>query len=262
MATRWAAESPKTASRRQPARKNPPRGTVLKPVATTSAVSQTEDRLLTAIALGEFSPGERLPAERQLASYLRVSRDTVREALGRLVDRGLLEVRRGRTGGAFVLDRPVDGAAVLRVLGERRSDLSVLSDFRQLIEGLIARTAAARRGPEDVRAIGRALEEYEEAGSMAEARTADARLHQLVAKAAGNPRLGDLSHMLLGELSVGYGVEPFTPDIYQRALPQHRDLVEAVRVGDPDRAFRIASEHFGITADAQRMLLSSLRGGR
>lgn len=232
---------------------------MLQPVALTSAVSRIEDRLMTAIALGEFSPGERLPAERALAAYLGVSRDTVREALGRLVNRGLLEVRRGRTGGAFVLDRPVDAAAVLRTLHDRSSELNTLTDFRQLVEGLIARTAAARRGPADVQALHQALEDYERAQTMAAARSADATLHRLVAKAAGNPRLGELSHLLLGELSVGYGVEPFTPAIYARALPQHRILVEAVVAGDPDRAFAIASEHFGITADAQRLLLRRLR---
>ena len=67
--------------------------------------SMTEDvacRLVTAIAVGTFSPGERLPSERELATRLEVSRVTVRQALQRVGELGLVIARRGRHGGTFV----------------------------------------------------------------------------------------------------------------------------------------------------------------
>ena len=69
---------------------------------TESRVDEVEDRLVTAVAVGEYLPGSRLPPERELAALLGVARVTVRGALARLVDRGLLETRRGRGGGTFV----------------------------------------------------------------------------------------------------------------------------------------------------------------
>src|SRR6201981_4206521 len=59
-------------------------------------------RFVTAIALGQFVPGQRLPPERELASMLNVSRATVREAIARLAESGYVTVRRGRAGGTFV----------------------------------------------------------------------------------------------------------------------------------------------------------------
>ena len=77
---------------------------ILEPVKLRSGAEHVADRLVTAIALGEFVPGQRLPSERELASTLEVSRTTVREAIQRLAALGYVEVRRGRTGGAFVLE--------------------------------------------------------------------------------------------------------------------------------------------------------------
>src|SRR4051794_6843383 len=70
-----------------------------------SRVDEITDRLITAIAIGEYLPGARLPVERDLAASLGAGRMTVRAALARLVERGLLETRRGRGGGSYVLDQ-------------------------------------------------------------------------------------------------------------------------------------------------------------
>jgi len=72
---------------------------------TSSRVDEITDRLITAIAIGEYLPGARLPVERDLAASLGAGRMTVRAALARLVERGLLETRRGRGGGSYVLDQ-------------------------------------------------------------------------------------------------------------------------------------------------------------
>ena len=74
----------------------------LLPLRRGTAVDEVTDRLLTAVALGAYVPGERLPVERELCAILAVSRSTVRQALARLRAAGVVEVRRGRTGGAYV----------------------------------------------------------------------------------------------------------------------------------------------------------------
>ena len=93
---------------RNPSDGDPTAGGLLSPLRTPAAGELLADRIMTAIALGEFTPGQRLPAERELAAQLGVSRTTVRDALARVVTTGLLEVRRGRSGGAFVR-RPGSG---------------------------------------------------------------------------------------------------------------------------------------------------------
>ena len=83
---------------------------------SSSRVDEITDRLVTAIAIGEYLPQARLPAERELAASLRVGRMTVRAALARLVDQGLVETRRGRGGGSYVLQQWPDSSteAVVR----------------------------------------------------------------------------------------------------------------------------------------------------
>src|SRR5215468_196162 len=75
---------------------------ILEPVRIRSGAEHIADRLVTAIALGEFVPGQRLPPERELASTLNVSRASVREALHRLAATGYVVISRGRNGGATV----------------------------------------------------------------------------------------------------------------------------------------------------------------
>lgn len=226
----------------------------LVPPRTRPAGEELADRLVTAIAVGGFVPGQRLPAERDLADMLGVSRTTVRDALARLGVLGLIEVRRGRTGGAFV--RSPWGAdtasSVRQVMEPHWAELEQAMDLRDMVEALVARTAAERRTRDDVREIRAALRDYEKAADLAEAQRADLRLHTAVTAAAHNPRLLDLHVRLLSEVNLGFPVEPFTSSIYGRALTQHRELAAAVAEGDVQAAWEIGRQHFSITADQLR----------
>src|SRR3954451_23891600 len=85
--------------------------TLLRPVRLGNAFEDTVGRLLETIRLGLLQPGESLPPERELASRLGVSRDTVREAIRSLSDAGYLVSRRGRYGGTFLAaDLPAPSA--------------------------------------------------------------------------------------------------------------------------------------------------------
>src|SRR5213594_3235642 len=79
---------------------------VFEPVRPPTTFEETVERLGTAIRLGLLPAGSRLPAERDLAGQLGISRSTLREALTTLVQSGHLVAQRGRTGGTFVAERP------------------------------------------------------------------------------------------------------------------------------------------------------------
>ena len=69
---------------------------LLSPISVRTTGERIAERFVTAIALGQFVPGQRLPTERELAAMLGVSRATVREAIARLAESGYVTVRRGR----------------------------------------------------------------------------------------------------------------------------------------------------------------------
>ncbi len=232
-------------------------GALLVPVPMRTAGQRIAERLVTAIALGEFEPGQRLPTERDLAATLEVSRTTVREALQRLQAAGYVTTRRGRGGGTFIQTGAGPGSdeMIKRTLDPAWDELTELLDYRRLVEQLIARTAAERRSDADAGAIRRAVGEYAHAAGRDASRLADHALHQAIARATHNSRLVELSARIRREVGLGFDAEPYTPEMRQRALRQHPALAEAVIAGDPARAARLAASHFSLTQD----MLTELR---
>jgi GntR family transcriptional repressor for pyruvate dehydrogenase complex len=226
---------------------------VLTPMPMRSAGERVAERFVTAIALGEFVSGQRLPTERELAAMLEVSRTTVREAIQRLQASGYVRTRRGRGGGTIVAadQRPDSDEMIRRTLIPAWQDLTELLEFRQLIEQLIARTAAGRRDDQDVTAIRQAVDSYASAPTREASKLADHALHQAIAAATHNRRLVELSARIRREVSLGFDAEPYSPEVRHRALRQHPELAEAVIAARPDRAAQVAAEHFSLT---ERML--------
>ncbi len=223
----------------------------LGPIPMQTAGERIAERIVTAIALGEFVPDQRLPTERDLAAMLEVSRTTVREALQRLSAAGYVTTRRGRAGGTFVRTGrgPDSDAMIRRTLLPAWTELTEILDFRRLIEQTIARTAAQRCDARDIALIRAAVEEYEHAPDREASRLADQALHQAIAAATHNGRLVELSASTRREVSFGFDAEPYTPQVRDRAIKQHPSLAEAVIARNPDRAAELAAEHFSLTED-------------
>jgi GntR family transcriptional repressor for pyruvate dehydrogenase complex len=228
-----------------------------RPLQMPSAVDEVADRLLTAVAIGEFLPGERLPVERSLAQLLGVSRTTVHEAMGRLRSAGIVEVRRGRAGGAFVRGdwSANSAAAVARTIGPRSGQLEQLFDLRELVESMVARAAAERRTPEDIRSLRAGLAAFASARTPQEEHAADTAVHRAVTEATGNPQVASLTQGLLATITVGFPIEPYSRDVFDRALAEHTALVDAVCDGDVERAGAVAQSHFAMTARTVRGVL-------
>jgi GntR family transcriptional regulator, transcriptional repressor for pyruvate dehydrogenase complex len=233
-------------------------GGVLEPLQLRNAAEQIADRLVTAIALGEFVPGQRLPPERELSAMLGVNRTSVREALHRLVGAGYLQIQRGRNGGAYVRESwgPGSASMIRRTLAPHWKDFENLFDLRRLVEALIARTAARRHDEADAKAITAAAQAYADAGDDREAsRAGDQAVHTTIATATHNPYLVRLSRQIRAQVSLGFQAEPYSREIRAKAIEQHWGLVEAVLARKEDLAAKRAAEHFSLTEAALRRLL-------
>ena len=146
------------------------------PVDNRRLYEQVADQIAALVRAGEFAPGQRLPAERDLAKSLRVSRPVVREAMIALEIAGLIEVRVG--SGAFVRELKA----------------------RMLIEGETAALAATRATPLDLAAIAaRQAEMIAERDAGREWRAADLGFHVAIARASGNAALAALVERLWQE---------------------------------------------------------------
>jgi len=117
---------------------------LLRPVREGNAFEETVERLLTVIKLGVVGPGERFPAERELAAQLGISRPTLREAIRELQQAGYVESRRGRSGGTFVTGAPPvpDQGELRRLAREDGDKLTDALTFRLVIEAGAAEALA------------------------------------------------------------------------------------------------------------------------
>jgi GntR family transcriptional regulator, transcriptional repressor for pyruvate dehydrogenase complex len=205
------------------------------------------------IATGELSPGQLLPAEATLASHYGVSSRVVREALGALAARGLVEVRAGK--GTVV--RGVDSSALrdffdVALRADSRG-LWDLFELRKLVEVQIAELAARRATPGDLQRCEDALHRLEAAAQSDTPEAyviADIEFHQSVANASGNRMLCLLLEGLRepmrkartrswqGRLRVGHEV--------QDQLAMHRRILVAMKRHQPKAAAEAMARHLDL----------------
>lgn len=149
-----------------------------------AAYAVVVEHLRRAIHLGEYGPGEKLPPEREHAERLGVSRVTLREALRVLEGEGLLEMRRGSSGGAIVTGPQSSQASRRAYLRAHLDDVLALQEFRQAIEPLSAARAAERSTAALVERLRSAVDQLAAADSRGLFRRADTTFHLTLADAA------------------------------------------------------------------------------
>ncbi|AQS70478.1 GntR family transcriptional regulator [Streptomyces pactum] len=231
---------------------------VLRTVRAGNGFEEALEQILQVVRLGLVSGGERLPAERELAERLGISRVTLREVLRVLQDQGLVEARRGRYGGTFVLPRADAGGEDelrRRVAGV---DLEDVLRFREVLEVGAAGLCAAH-GPADADAGAARLREAL-AGTrdapLAEYRRLDTRLHLTLAGLCGSPALAAQYAAVRATLNDLLDCIPLLVRNLEHSQRQHTALVEAVLDGDADGAREIAREHCAGTAALLRGFLA------
>jgi GntR family transcriptional repressor for pyruvate dehydrogenase complex len=218
-----------------------------------SVIRQVEALILQ----GVLRPGERLPAERELAEQLAVSRPTLREALAELEARGLVEARPG--GGTFVAD--VLGSAFAPPLIElfATHDAAVFDyvAFRRDMEGLAAERAAANATAADLEVIESVFQRLEAAAGKrdsGEAAALDAEFHMAIVEAAHNVvmlhMLRSLSELLVQGVFYNRNVVYGLREGRARLMEQHREIRDAVVARDPARARAAVEAHMDYVRDA------------
>lgn len=200
-------------------------------------------QLSSLIAAGEFAPGQRLPAERELAQQLGVSRPSVREALIALEIEGKIEVRVG--AGVFVVaPKP---KALMEPANEGEGPFELLG-ARRVIEGEAAAWAAREAEDADVAEIRAAVDElsnleHDEHGCD----PADRSFHLAVARATHNGPLLSVVVMLWdqGRGATWRQVEKHfeTPSIRAATLRDHRAILKAIDAHDPREARAAMHKH-------------------
>ena len=231
---------------------------VLRPVRGHHAFEACVEQLATAIRLGVYPRGSTLPAERELADRLEVSRATLREAMAALRQAGLVETTRGRGGGTVVTLRPgtPSARAAARISARtRRSWLDAL-EFRRIVEPGAAALAARRELSQDRRQqLEHAHADVQQARKPAAHRQADSRFHLTIAALTDSPRTVEAVTSVQAVLHEMLLAIPVLDANIAHSDRQHARLVRAILAGNPQRARRAMEEHCDDTAALLRGLV-------
>jgi GntR family transcriptional repressor for pyruvate dehydrogenase complex len=213
---------------------------VFQPVRPATTFEETVERLGTAIRIGLLGPGSRLPAERELADQLGISRSTLRQALTTLTQTGHLVSARGRSGGTFVAERPPLAEGDEKPLSE---EAWAVLDYRVAIETGATVLAAERAESGDIEQLVALVGSMAEADRFDEYRRADIRLHIGIAEAARSPRLVRAMTEVQGQMSDLIALIPHPDQVLTHSNAQHERLVKLFRRGDAGSAVKLVREH-------------------
>jgi DNA-binding FadR family transcriptional regulator len=269
------------------------RSVEIRPLQPVNAFEEAIEQILRLIKLGMVVPGEKLLSEREMAARFGVSRPTVREAIRALAQTGYLETRRGRNGGAYVLERPVkpSNRSVRRLVAEMGDDFLDALDFRSVIEPGAAALAAARATPQDHRQLDAALrvlaaaprvsyppserarrdqpadgghgaDGHDADGQGAEGhaplsyRMADQHFHLLIGEIARSPSVARALAEVQMRISDLIAHTPQVEGALRHSDEQHYLIVDAIVRGDAEAASAAMSTHVAATASYIRGFLA------
>ena len=217
------------------------------------------DQIREAIFRGLIVSGHKLPPERQMAEHFQTSRVALREALRSLEKEGLITIRRGAGGGAFVADFDKALGALSdslnRVVRLGSAKSASLTEMRSILEPEITRLATIRATPEDIQAIEAvvvAQEKELESGELS--RKLDMDFHRFIAEAAHNPVMNIVVNAVNESIRDSIMRSKRTQEMRTRVVTYHREIFEAIRSGNAELAKRVMNSH---VVDVQCHLESS-----
>jgi GntR family transcriptional repressor for pyruvate dehydrogenase complex len=206
-------------------------------------------RIEELILTGQIPPGGRLPAERQLADSLGVSRGLVREAILELALKGLVSRRQGRGTEVLAPRRSEFTRAIVGHLEQKDREVLELLDFRESLEPPIAARAAERATNSDIRRLREIAAALDAESDPERAADLDANFHHGIALATRNSVLVKLVETSMEVLNLTRRSVLQTPERRRTSRDAHHAILAAIEAGDAEAAEMAMTEHIrGVAA--------------
>jgi GntR family transcriptional regulator, transcriptional repressor for pyruvate dehydrogenase complex len=221
--------------------------TRFEPRQTKRAFEHIVEQIRNLVYTGVIKPGERLPSERELAQQFQTGRLAVREAFRVLEQMGLLHIKTGQTGGAYInefnktvfLKSLADGIDSNTPTGED------IIEARASIERATVGLATQRLRPSNLQALKKNVTEADRLISKGiSSAQIQMEFHILLAKAAGNITLETILRSIMDVLKLFLltGVEPSSDDL-NRHINDHKNILKAIEEKKPELAKKLVEKH-------------------
>ena len=226
----------------------------LQAVAKTKLHEQIVNQVQDLIEKGRLKHGDQLPPERELASFFKVSRHTVREAIRILEQKNILRSRPG--SGTFIIleDESSVVEFMARAIFREKNTLSEIFQFRELLEPQIAGLAAQNATKKNISVLEDILErQKKELGNTVESKELDEKFHLALAKATGNFVLFQVVE-LFGHILLKSRHEDSQSSYRNKlSIEGHKKIIDAIKAADSKAANELMASHL----DAIRELVLS-----
>ncbi len=217
----------------------------VEPIRTTRTFEAAIEHLTEAIERSGLRSGDRLPGEHELARQLEISRPTLRQAVRVLERSGVLDVRRGKTGGLFVASELIPTLAVSSAVALEESAAAETLRARRVLERAVTHEAARCAAGDDYSQLEHAIELLRaHLGERPLVMRADALFHRAVVRASHNRALETAMN------GIAKGLAPIR-DAYSGGLTRDRETLDvherqlaAMRRGDRSALDVVLDEHF------------------
>ena len=221
---------------------------MFKEVRQSKITQKIITQIRSAIMQGKLAPGDKLPPEKELGQQFQVSKQTLREAMRALEHIGLIDVRKGTGGGAFIVevDIEVTKESLANYLYFKNLTLENLSEFRKLIEPYAARRASENISTKELaklKALNDSASENLKNNRVYEASRDEFGFHRLVAEMTKNPLLIlilDFVGSMLDDFKRLFGPDK---SFFASVLDAHERIYQAISERDGERASAEMLQH-------------------
>ena len=217
------------------------------PRPTKRAFEHISEQIRNLIYAGSIRPGERLPSERELAEQFQTGRLAVREAFRVLEEMGLIYIKKGKTGGAYIreFNKSVFSKSLTDAIESAMPSMEDLMEARAGLETLTVGFAIERMTSDYLNALEQNISEASRLINKGiSSSEVQINFHILLAKAAGNSTLETLLKSIMNVLQLFLlkGIEPSREHL-DKHLNDHKDILKTIQDKQPEKAKRQIVKH-------------------
>jgi DNA-binding FadR family transcriptional regulator len=220
------------------------------PVTTRRTFEEAVEQIAERVKAGDLRVGDRLASERDLAAQMRISRPTLREAVKVLAEAGVLEVRRGQSGGIFVAAELVPRELLRSRQAIRVSEVAGVLEARRLLEPRVAQLAAVHASEDDFAALAELIERKRELAADDDFLRhedlflqLDLKFHLAMARATRNSTVVSLMRSLFKRLEIARDMAVHAPLVPDWVISIHERTLAAIRSADFELIDEVMDEH-------------------
>jgi len=221
---------------------------MFRPVSTDRISQVIVDQIKEAVFQKRLNPGDKLPSERQLMSQFKTSRVTMREALRTLEQFGILEIKRGTEGGAFIRDPNTKfvNNFLQDMFSMGKIKIYNLTEARMAIEPFSVKLATERITEDSLKKVKQNIQEATEClnkGNKNDARLLDLEFHRLIAQASQNPVIFFMIDSIMDINENNISSIPLAEKTVERTNRYHEQIYAAIKSRDVREAQDLMLKH-------------------